>query len=65
VGFNLSDFHPLRPLRLRAGREHGGIILAPQQRFSVGEQLRRVLRLRAAVSADGMRSPVEFLANWG
>jgi len=63
--FNVSAFHRLHTPWLRAGREHGRIIVAPQQRFSVGEQLRRVLRLRAAVTADGMRSQVEFLANWG
>ena len=33
-------------------------------RFSVGEQLRRILRIRAAESAESMRNRVEFLANW-
>jgi len=63
--FNVSDFHRLHTQWLGSGREHAGIILAPQQRFSVGEQLRRILRLRATLSADGMRNHVEFLANWG
>jgi len=36
-----------------------------QQRFSVGEQLRRILRIRTAISADAMRDRIEFLANWG
>jgi hypothetical protein len=62
--FNVSDFHRLHMKFAAAGREHAGIILAPQQRYSVGEQLRRILRLRAAVTAASMRNQVEFLSNW-
>jgi hypothetical protein len=40
------------------------MILAPQQRFSVGEQLRRILHLRATIAAVRMRNRVEFLSNW-
>jgi hypothetical protein len=61
---NASDFHRLNTEWVSAGREHAGMILAPQQRFSVGEQLRRILRIRAALSAESMRSRVEFLSNW-
>jgi len=49
----------------QAERGHAGMVLAPQQRFTVGEQLRRILRLRAALSASAIRSRVEFLSNWG
>jgi hypothetical protein len=63
--FNVSDFYRLHTVWVAAGREHGGMILAPQQRFSVGEQLRRILRLRAATSIARMRNHVEFLGNWG
>jgi hypothetical protein len=44
-------------------REHAGLILTPQQRYPVGEQARRVLRLLAALSAEKMRNRLEFLAN--
>ena len=37
--FNVSDFYRLHTVSAGAGREHAGMILAPQQRFSVGEQL--------------------------
>jgi hypothetical protein len=40
------------------------MILAPQQRFSVGEQLRRILRLRATTTTVSMRNQVEFPGNW-
>jgi hypothetical protein len=63
--FNVSDFYRLHALWVSGGREHSGLILVPQQRFSVGEQLRRVLRLRTAATAESMRSQVEFLSNWG
>ena len=63
--FNVSDFYRLYMEWAGAGREHAGTILAPQQRFSVGEQLRRILRLRATTSAAHMRNQVEFLGSWG
>jgi len=62
--FNTGDFYRLHTRFLREGKEHAGIILAPQQRFSIGEQLRRLLRLRSGVTNSGMRNRVEFLANW-
>ena len=62
--FNVSDFCRLHSQWNSAGREHGGMILAPQQRFSVGEQLRRILRLRASTSMANMRNRTEFLGNW-
>ena len=63
--FNVSDFNRLHTQWVGAGRQHAGMILAPQQRFSVGEQLRRILRLRATMTAVSMRNQVEFLSNWG
>jgi len=47
-----------------AGRNHRGIIVAPQRQFSIGEQVRRILRLRAALSAESMVNRLEFLVNW-
>src|ERR1022692_684698 len=38
--FNVCDFYRLHGQWIGAGREHAGMILAPQQRFSVGEQFR-------------------------
>jgi hypothetical protein len=63
--FNVSDFFRLHTQWISAGREHAGIILAPQQRFSVGEQLHRILRLRASSTMSSMRNQIEFLSNWG
>src|ERR1035438_3663366 len=63
--FNISDFFRLHTEWTASGREHAGIILAQQQRFSVGEQLRRILHLRAALASEAMQNRAEFLSNWG
>jgi len=63
--FNVSDFCRIHSQFIRAGGKHAGMILAPQQKFSVGEQTRRILRIHATTNADSMRNRIEFLGNWG
>lgn len=63
--FNMSDFCRLHKLWIRAEREHAGTMLAPQQTFSVGEQMRRILRIHGTTTAESMRNRVEFLSNEG
>jgi hypothetical protein len=63
--FNRRDFYRLHTLYLEQGKTHAGIILARQQHYSVGEQMRCLLRLMAARSAEDMRDKVEFLSAWG
>ena len=62
--YNVSDFYHLYAEWLASGRDHCGVILAPQQRFSVGEQLRRILRLGSSKTSVDMANRVEFLGNW-
>jgi predicted nuclease of predicted toxin-antitoxin system len=62
---NARDFYKLHTSALTSGEAHGGIILAPQQQYSIGEQLRRLLKLIAAKSGEEMRNQVEFLSKWG
>jgi hypothetical protein len=64
-GFNVGDFYRLHTEFLTQGRSHAGIILAKQQQYSVGEQMRRLLKLIATKSAEEMRDQVEFLSAWG
>lgn len=59
--FNVGDFFRLHAEWITAGREHSGMILAQQHRLSVGEQLRRILRLRASVTKEAMQNAVELL----
>jgi len=63
--FNRGDFYRLHTQYLKQGKSHAGIILANQQQYSVGEQMRRILRLNAAKTAEDMRNWIEFLSAWG
>lgn len=63
--FNVGDFCRLHNEYLAQGKSHSGIIVSPQQRFSVGEQMRRLLRLAANRSAEQMCNNIEFLGQWG
>ncbi|PKO21073.1 MAG: hypothetical protein CVU38_16730 [Chloroflexi bacterium HGW-Chloroflexi-1] len=62
--FNVADFYRLHCEYLAQGQHHAGMILAPQQRYSVGEQTRRLLRLLATKSAENIRDAAEFLSAW-
>lgn len=62
--FNVRDYFRLHTEFLSEGRAHAGIVLAKQQQYSVGEQLRRLLRLIATRSAADMTNRVEFLSDW-
>lgn len=63
--FNVGDFYDLHSQYLAEDRFHAGMILMQQQRLSVGEQMRRLLRLVALKSAEDMENSVEFLNAWG
>jgi hypothetical protein len=62
--FNVGDFYQLHVSFLEENRIHAGIILSRQQHYAVGEQMRRLLRLIASISADQMKNRVEFLGSW-
>jgi hypothetical protein len=62
---NVRDFHKLHYDYLATRRAHSGIILVSQQRFSIGEQLRRLLNLTSSLSAEEMQNRLEFLRAWG
>ena len=48
---------------MSAGRAHAGIIFGDQQRFSVGEQMRWLLRILVLRSDEEMQNNYEFLAH--
>jgi hypothetical protein len=62
--FNRGDFFRLHSQYAVEGKSHAGILLARQQYYSVGEQMRRVLKVMALRSAAEMRDRVEFLSAW-
>jgi hypothetical protein len=62
--FNVADYRVLHQAWMAQGRFHAGIIVAVQQRYSVGEELRRLMRLVGSVTAEEMRNRIEFLSSW-
>ncbi len=61
--FNTRDFYRLHSEWVGGGRPHSGIVLGRQE-YSIGDQVRGLLKLAAAKSAEDMESSVEFLGTW-
>ncbi|MFE1748318.1 DUF5615 family PIN-like protein [Coleofasciculus sp. H7-2] len=59
--FNMRDFCRLHQTYMEQGIEHSGIIVAERQSYSVGEQLRGIVKLMAIKSAEEMRNQLVFL----
>jgi Domain of unknown function (DUF5615) len=62
--FNRRDFSRLHSIFMAEERSHTGIILAQQQRYSVGAQLRGILNLIAAKSAEEMIDQLEYIGTY-
>ena len=62
--FNAGDYCRLHAEFLARGADHSGIILAKQQHYSVGGQMRRLLKLIATKPAEEMINRIEFLSHW-
>jgi hypothetical protein len=63
---NIRDFVPLHARWLAENRPpHAGIVIFPQQAFSVGEVVRRLAHLSQSVSAEQMKNRLEWLNAWG
>jgi hypothetical protein len=59
--FNRGDFYRLHTQYLTESKSHRGIILAPQQRYSIGEQLRQILELISGKTSEQIENNVEFI----
>lgn len=62
--FNTRDFYRLHTTLVSKGLSHAGIILAPQQRYGIGDLMRGVLRLINTKSSEEMQGQLEFLSHW-
>jgi hypothetical protein len=62
--YNVGDYLALHSQYLQENKFHQGIILTQQQKYSIGEQMRRILRLIGALSAEEMENRLEFLSVW-
>ena len=59
--FNVGHFCDLHAQYMAQGKSHTGIIVVSRQRYSVGEQLRRLLQVISMKSAEEMRNSLQFL----
>lgn len=59
--FNVGDFCKLHRDYAAAGKSHAGIIVVYRQRYSVGEQIRRLIELIGMKSPEEMRDRLNFL----
>ena len=64
-GFNIRDYLRIHTEWMMRGQSHAGIVLAKQQAYSIGEQLRRLVRIIGAKSAEEMENQILFLSDWG
>ena len=62
--FNVKDYCILHQTWISQQQFHAGIFVARQQRYSIGEELRRLMRLIGSVTAEEMRNRIEFLSAW-
>ena len=60
-----GDFIRLHRDWLAEGKHHAGIIVLTQQRYSAGEQVRRLEVMQRELSATDFIDRLEFLSNWG
>lgn len=64
-GFNVKDYVVLHSRFLEQGLSHAGILLAHKHRYSIGEQMRRIVRLAETLSVEEMQNRLEYLGSWG
>jgi hypothetical protein len=62
--FNIKDFSLLHECWLSEGQQHAGIVLGFQQRYSIGEQLRRLLLMLNRKTEAEKLSRLEYLSTW-
>ena len=61
--FNVRDYYRLHTQWLTEGKEHSGIILSKQD-YSIGGQMKGLLKLISMKSAEDMKNQIEFLRVW-
>ena len=59
--FNVGHFCQLHKEFMAQGKSHAGIVVVYRQRYSVGEQIRRLSDLINAKPAEEMRDSLHFL----
>jgi len=59
--FNVAHFCSLHAEYMAESKSHAGIIVVYRQRYSVGEQIRRLLKVIRTLTAEEMKDTLQFL----
>jgi Domain of unknown function (DUF5615) len=62
--FNVGDFCRLHSIYMVEENSHAGIVIGTQQQYSVGQQLRAILKLIATKSAEEMIDQLVYLSSY-
>jgi hypothetical protein len=62
--FNVADFCRIHAAAPSSSGPHAGIVVGRQKQYSIGEQMRRLLKLIAARSPEQMANHLEYLSAW-
>ena len=65
VTSNIDDFYHLHSQLLRQNQTHPGIVAIQHKTLSLGERMRRLIKLWSALTREEMVNRIEFLSNWG
>jgi hypothetical protein len=60
---NICDFCRIHVHFIKENRPHAGILII-KQGVSVGERLRRILKMQESLSSIDMKDRLEYLSNW-
>jgi hypothetical protein len=58
---NVRDYSKLHREFLQAGKSHAGIVAIPDQRYSIGEKIRRLAELASRFTAEEMVDRMEYV----
>lgn len=59
--FNAGDFARLHNQYLAQGKTHAGIIIIPDQRYSIGEKIRHLIKLVNSTNSEEMINQIKYL----
>ncbi len=62
--FNVKDFNLLHTQWLTQEKSHAGIVVVPRQQYSIGDQLRGLVKLTDKYSDEDMLNQLIYLSNY-
>ena len=62
--YNVKDFAKLHFEFIKKGMNHNGIILINRNKYSIGEQIKKMSNLIQSCNKIDLINDIEFLSNW-